>query len=264
MISRMVVLRPGCGILLTAGIAPAREPTRRTLACPTDRRAVVVSEELRRKFKAIPESVRQANQSFAIRVWRALSWLQRVEQAQDAEDRFIAGWIGFNALYGRLDNQKRAWGDREAFGAFLAAICGIDHGGRLRHLVFKRQLPILRLVENRFLYDKFWLDPGANHEDALHQKVKALMPRFNAHNPCPILQVAFERLWILRNQLMHGAATKGSSLNRRTLTEGATLIGEFLPEFIDIMIENGQTKDWGEVCFPPIGATRRNKGDERS
>lgn len=222
------------------------------------------SEELRRKFKVIPEPARQANQSFAIRVWRALSWLQRAEQAQDAEDQFIAGWISFNALYGRLDNEKRAWGDREAFGAFLAAICEIDDAGRLRHLAFKHQLPILRLIENRFLYDKFWLDPDGEHETALHEQVRSLMPRFNGRNPRPILQAVFERLWILRNQLMHGAATKGSHLNRRTLTGGALILREMLPEFIGLMIEDGVTREWGEVCFPPIEAPGKNKNDGRS
>ncbi len=220
-------------------------------------------EELRRKFKAIPEEAREANQSFAIRVWRALSWLQRAEQAQEVEDQFIAGWISFNALYGRLDNKKRAWGDKEAFGAFIAAICELDYAGRLRRLVCKRQLQILRLIENQFLYGKFWLEPHVNHQPALHEQVKTLLPKINSHNPRPILQVLFDRLWILRNQLMHGAATKGSSLNRRTLNAGAALLCEMLPEMIDIMLENGVTKDWGEVCFPPIGMKRRGT-NERS
>jgi hypothetical protein len=68
--------------------------------------------------------------------------------------------------------------------------------GRLRRLTFKRQLPILRLIENRFLYDKFWLSAGA------------------------------------------------------------ALLCEVIPEIVDIMIEAGVTRDWGEVCFPPITPER--------
>lgn len=219
------------------------------------------SEELRRQFKAIPRETRQAHQSFAIRVWRALSWLERAEQAGDAEDRFIAGWIGFNALYGRQDADHRPWGDREAFGAFIAAICDIDHAGRLGHLVVKKQLAVLRLIQNKFLYDKFWREPEEDHDKALHKQVKALLPRINRRDPCPILQTAFERLWILRNQLMHGAATKGSSLNRRTLNSGADLLCDLLPEMLGIMIEHGVTRDWGEVCFPPIGTPERGGGN---
>ena len=56
--------------------------------------------ELRAAFRKLPKEDREANQGFAIRVWRALSWLERAEamEAGDYEGRFISSWIGFNAL----------------------------------------------------------------------------------------------------------------------------------------------------------------------
>jgi len=76
------------------------------------------ADDLRKFFRVIPKEQRGAHQPFAIRVWRAISWMERAEQAAEVEDQFISLWIAFNALYGRVDNQNQPWGDREATGAF--------------------------------------------------------------------------------------------------------------------------------------------------
>ena len=113
---------------------------------------------LREAFREIPRSQRDANQPFSIRVWRAISWLERAESfdASDPEGRFISTWIGFNALYGRLDDEGKPWGDRESWGAFLAQAWRLDHEGRIRRILGKRENQILKIIENRFLSSDFW------------------------------------------------------------------------------------------------------------
>lgn len=210
------------------------------------------AEALRTAFRAIPKDQRDARQPFAIRLWRAMSWLERAEQAREVEDQFIALWIAFNALYGRLDDQQRAWGDREAMGTFLTAIWDLDSEGQLRRILGKRQLGVLRLIENRYLYDRFWRSPGANHEHQLHRMVRDFLPRFGTHRMLPVLRTLFDRLYVMRNQVFHGASTQGSRLNRRTLTQSAGLLAEILPVMIGIMLARGIEQDWGQVCFPPV------------
>jgi len=210
------------------------------------------AEELRKAFRAIPKEKREANQSFAIRMWRAISWLERSEQANEVEDQFITSWIAMNALYGRVDEENRPWGDREALGAFLATVWNTDTEGKLRRILNKRQLVVLRLTENKFLYDKFWWNPGANYDHKLHKIVKELLPRFGTYKMLPVLRTVFDRLYVMRNQVFHGASTKGSYLNRRILNQSTALLGEFLPVMIEIMMQNGIECDWGDVCFPPI------------
>ncbi len=212
----------------------------------------LTATSLRELFRAIPKEDRDAHQSFAIRVWRAMSWLERVELAGDIEDRFIRSWIGFNALYGRLDDERRAWGDREALGTFLPMVWRLDDHGRIRCVLCSKQLDVLRLIENKFLYDRFWLEPERNHDRELRRIVREMLPRFGTSRMLPVLQVLFDRLYIMRNQVFHGASTKGSSLNRRTLTYSADLLGRLLPVMIDAIIRNGLNEDWGEVCFPPF------------
>jgi hypothetical protein len=215
--------------------------------------------ELRKAFRDISREDRDAHQSFAIRVWRATSWLERAEQATDVEDRFIASWIGFNALYGRLDDQNRAWGDREAMGTFLAAIWRLDDQRTLRHLLFKRQLGVLKLIENKWLYDRFWADPKGNHEEDLHRLVRRHLKEFGQKDMLPVLQVVFERIYIMRLQVFHGASTKGSSLNRRMLNECTAILFDVLPSMIEVMIRSGLSAEWGSVCFPPIKTESREK-----
>ncbi len=119
-------------------------------------------------------------------------------------------------------------------------------------MLCKRQLPVLRLIESKYLSDKFWADPGRNCEHELKRQMEKLMPQFGTPHMLPVLTTLFERIYVMRLQVFHGAATKGSSLNRRTLAQCTGLLREFLPAMIDVMMRYGVETDWGPVCFPPI------------
>ncbi|MFQ5462840.1 MAG: hypothetical protein ACE5E5_09460 [Phycisphaerae bacterium] len=102
----------------------------------------ITAAELRDAYRLIPKEIRQENQGFSIRVWRALSWLDRAESIEtlDHEGRFISFWICFNALYGQLVEDGHAWGDREAWNAFLSRIWRIDEQHTIRKAMGKRQI----------------------------------------------------------------------------------------------------------------------------
>ena len=208
--------------------------------------------ELRKRFRALPEEQRDANQSFAIRVWRGLSWLERAEgmDAKDYEGRLISAWIGFNALYGRLDPNRRSWGDREAWGAFLALVWRIDHDERIRRVLFKRELVVLKLIDDKYLTAAFW-EQGEAAARNVKADLRKAMARFGTSHMLPVLQLLFERLYVMRVQVFHGASTKGSSLNRRAMQRSSSILVELLAAMLDIMIAHGIEEDWGDLCFPP-------------
>ena len=57
--------------------------------------------------------------NLAIRVHRSLSWLNRAEQADDLDGRYVFLWIAFNAAYAtEIDDQQRL-SEQETFKAFL-------------------------------------------------------------------------------------------------------------------------------------------------
>ena len=66
-----------------------------------------------------------------------------------------------------------------------------------------------------------------------------------------VLAIVFERLYVLRNQLVHGGATWNSSVNRNQVRDGAAIMGHLVPAIIRIMMENGAAV-WGAPCYPVV------------
>ena len=211
------------------------------------------AKELRDRFRRLPKADREAHQGFSIRVWRALSWLERAEdmETSDIEGRFISCWIGLNALYGRLDKNHRSWGDREAMGTFLANIWKLDHGRCIHALLGKRKSPILHLIDDKYLSSDYWELGRSEASRSLQKDVRKAIMGYTHPNRLPLLQLLFDRLYVMRNQVFHGASTKGSRLNRRTLTTSANILLAFLAACLGTMIDHGLEEDWGRVCFPP-------------
>jgi len=206
---------------------------------------------LRRRFRSIPKDARDAHQPFAIRVWRGLSWLERSEGAGDLEGRFISLWIAFNAIYGHLDGDGRDARDHASWQSFLARLVRHDTGDALGQTVRDRPGDILPLIDNRFLFKPFWLgvpDADAKRLRARRRALKA----YNDGSTLAVLQELFERFYVLRMQVFHGAATSGSRLNRRTLEQAVGLLEDLVPRMLGILIAAGPEVDWGEVCFPPV------------
>ena len=216
---------------------------------------MTTAADLRAHFRSLPKEARDSNQSFSIRVWRGLSWLERAEgfESADIEGRFITCWIGLNALYGRLDDQNRPWGDREALGTFLAQVWRLDGRGLLRQVLGRRQTAVLNLIDDCFLTVQFWEGEAAPASRQVKKDVKEAILGYQKTNRLPILRLLFDRLYVMRNQVFHGASTKGSKLNRRALQLSAMVLMDVLPVFMEIMLDTGFDSDWGEVCFPPDG-----------
>ena len=205
---------------------------------------------LRQRFKAIPKDQRDANQPFSIRVWRGLSWLERAEAAEDLEGRFISLWIAFNAIYGCLEDGVAA-PDHGSWQKFLADIIAADGTDALGEILWAEQLTILRLIDSKYLFRPFWLGQ-ADADERLRRSRQEAMRAYNSHQTLAVLQELFERLYVMRQQVFHGAATSGSKLNRTALKRCTAVMEQVMPAMIEIMIAAGPGIDWGEVCFPPV------------
>jgi hypothetical protein len=66
-----------------------------------------------------------------------------------------------------------------------------------------------------------------------------------------LLRIVLDRLYILRNQLIHGGATYKSKVNRNQVQDGCKILINLLPIMIEIMMENHE-EDWGEIFYPPL------------
>ena len=210
--------------------------------------------ELRERFRAIPAETREANQKFCIRVWRALSWLERSEGVDDGdlEGAFIPLWIAFNALYGHIDDDGTIAPDRASWQGFLAAVAKADGSDRLGKALWDEQLDVLRMVDSRYLFKPFWLDEHAETADRLKRARQRAIQNFQDRSVVGVMQEVFERIYVLRQQVFHGAATCGSKFNRNTLKMGVHVLAAVIPVMIEIVLDAGPEIDWGEVCFPPV------------
>ena len=68
-----------------------------------------------------------------------------------------------------------------------------------------------------------------------------------------ILDRLLERVYLMRCQLIHGAATYGGKLNRTSLLRSVTLMGHLLPAVLLVWIDRGSGEVWGTMCYPPLG-----------
>lgn len=66
-----------------------------------------------------------------------------------------------------------------------------------------------------------------------------------------ILSLVFDRLYVLRNQIVHGGSTWGGNVNRQQVRDGAAILGFLMPVFVNLMMENPH-EDWGVPFYPVV------------
>lgn len=192
-----------------------------------------------------------------LRVHRAISWLGRAErESGDPDLRFILLWISFNAAYAR-DIGSEEVRQRDAFRAFFGRLVRLDAGQEIYGLVWERFSQEIRLLlDNRFLFQPFWKHqnglPGSeNWARELANDRRAIARAMAGRDTVRLLAIIFERLYVLRNQLVHGGATWNGSVNRDEVRNGAALLGRMMPLFIDLMMDHPH-EDWGRPYYPVV------------
>lgn len=192
-----------------------------------------------------------------LRVHRALSWFGRAEREDaDLDTRFILLWIGFNAAYAG-DVQRALESERDHFREFFAALLGFDAGRRLYDAIWRRFPHEIRLLlGNRYVFAPFWQHhngvPGSEDWEAKFDRSrKAIGSALARQDTATILSILFDRLYVLRNQLVHGGATWNSEVNRAQVRDGAALLGTLLPIFVDLMMDN-PAHTWPMPHYPVV------------
>ena len=111
------------------------------------------------------------------------------------------------------------------------------------------------LIENEFVYKPFWeFQRGQTKEwKKLHQRSIDESKQYLAvGNVEGLLEVVLDRLYVLRNQLLHGGATYKSKINRSQLRDGCNMLKLMVPLTISLMLNNEQV-DWGKIHYPVVG-----------
>lgn len=197
-----------------------------------------LKEKQRRLQAGFPENL-------SLRVHRAISWLQRAAQESDDQDAaFIFLWIAFNSAYAEDIPDSLPSGERTNFDAFFERILAVDSKHRIYDAIWDRFPQSIRmLLDNHFVFQPFWhfhngIDGYADWEDRFAKSKRKIQVALQNKDTKLILTTLFDRLYVLRNQLVHGGATWNSGTNRNQVRDGAAILNTLLPLFVDLMMDN--------------------------
>ena len=211
-------------------------------------------DALKARHRELRESF---DESFSIRIHRALSWLERAEkEADDADAAFIFYWISFNANYSIDRASSNRMSEGQQFRDFFNLVTRLDKSNSLYAIVWERFAQEIRsLLNNEYIYANFWHISQKGDVDDWQkgfQETRDIVNRaLVAKNTVVILQILFSRLYTLRNQLVHGNATWNGAVNRQQVNDGYKLISNLQPLFLSIMLDNPD-ENWGELAFPIV------------
>jgi hypothetical protein len=210
----------------------------------------MTTAQISRKLKSskLPETL-------IIRLHRAISWLKSAEKQEDNLDlKFISLWVSFNACYAVDINGLNSKPEKAKLREFTSSLVQFDQN-RLYNLFWEKfSGPVKVLIENKFVFEKFWESTRGESDDyqiAFNKSIAQATNCLSKQNIEGLLEIVLERLYTLRNQLIHGGATYNSKLNRTQLRDACNIMQLLVPIIIDIMLENGE-HDWGEIAYPVV------------
>lgn len=222
---------------------------------------MVVSTFRHRDLKQAHRAKRQDfERNLDLRIHRALSWLRRAELASEADDfdaSFIFLWIAFNSIYSGERPEGAKMGEREVFRDYFGKIISLDKDSVIYNAIWTRFSDSIRvLLKNEFVFQPFWksVNGEKGYEDwqaAFEKSNRRILFAMQRKDTIAILSILFDRLYVLRNQLIHGGATWNSSVNRSQVRDGYQILGFLVPIFVELMIEHPRI-DWGSPYYPVV------------
>ena len=133
----------------------------------------------------------------------------------------------------------------------------LDKAGYLKDMIWSEfSSSIQALLENPFIYQPFWdaqiekIEPESWRE-MFDKDKKSVVASMEKQDTLHIFHVVLNRLYTLRNQLIHGGATWNGQVNRDQVRDGANFLGEIVPLIIQLMLDNPDTL-WGPPCYPVV------------
>ena len=133
----------------------------------------------------------------------------------------------------------------------------MDSSNRIYDAIWQRFAHEIRLLlDNKFVFAPFWKHRagefgGAGWEVSFDAAKRAANRALAEKNTAVVLSILFDRLYVLRNQIIHGGATWDSSANRNQVRDGAALLGCLLPVFIDLMMDHPDA-EWTMPMYPVV------------
>lgn len=218
----------------------------------------ITVRDLRRRWKPTKQrlGVAKSDHPTCIRLHRAFSWMERAEKVRDDADADVAllcRWIALNALYGRWNAEAlEPEQDRRCWQRFYGRLVTLDRSDHLGTMLTRERELVLSVLEDAYLSRYFWQSPSSAAANRSRELRAEAAGWYRQRNWSPVLDRLLDRIYLLRCQLVHGAATFGSRLNRTSLQRCNRMLEHLLAAMVSVVIDHGADEDWGLMCYPPL------------
>lgn len=210
------------------------------------------SERLKAKLKAKIDP----NHPVYIRLHRAISWIKAAEQlSKDKDLQIVNLWIALNACYA-ISGDRFNNSERTKLSEFLEKLIHVDKEQRIYDLFWFTYPGSVRiLMGNKYVFRLFWENLRGEGEPwepkFIQENEKVLQLLSQPGRSVELVNRVFNRLYEMRNQIVHGGATYASQTNRDQVRDSAAILFSFLPIVVDIMIDHPD-EAWGEIHYPVV------------
>ena len=212
---------------------------------------------LRRRWKPNKErlNTERDHHPTVIRVHRAFSWMAHVEKLEadsDPDTTLICRWVAFNALYGQWNTEKREpVPDRKCWQEFLWTLVDLDESGHMADVLTGHKRLVMSILDDEYLSSFFWEQPSSERARKSKKAKYDARTWYLEKRWGLILERLVERIYLIRCQLIHGAATHAGKLNRVSLRRCSFMLGRLLQATLLVIVDHGADRDWGTMCYPP-------------
>ena len=216
-----------------------------------------------RKNSQIPQSEHNGT-----RMRRAWSWLNLSKKSESDDEKFIFLWIAFNAVYGTevpdtSDDDRIT--ERDRFADFVNKIVERDRERAIENMLWDTfSGPVRILLENKFVFGPFWSwvqdrerPEGKDWESQFKERKRRVLEALGRHDVSRVLAEVLARLYVLRNQIIHGGTTFAEGWGRDQLRDGRHIMENIMPLILQIMQDdidkNPDSNVWGGLNYPRVG-----------
>lgn len=184
---------------------------------------VLTVRDLRRKWKPHKERLQLIDPEHPnnIRFHRACSWIRRAEQVTENTDldlALLSQWTAFNSLYGQWDeNSREPVRDTASLRTFVDRMLALDESSLIVDVLVENKPLVISIYDDEYLSRYSWEEPTTKRANKSKKAKYDARNWYLEGNWTLVLDRVIERIYLLRCQLVHGAATFKSALNRTAI-----------------------------------------------
>jgi hypothetical protein len=189
---------------------------------------------------------------------RAFSWMAAVEGAGERDqldEKLVFRWIALNALYGRWNScNQEPESDSQTLQGFLSVVRDIDHDQLICGCLSENKNLVVSICSDQYVNDYYWRTLNSDKHFNTKRDKYSIEQMYRENSWTLILDELVQRIYLVRCQLVHGAATFGGKLNRDTVRRCGMMLELLLHAIITIVTDHGVTENWDDLCYPPVNA----------